>query len=303
MKANPLISVVIPTHNCGSHICDAVDSARAQTYAPIEIIVVDDGSTDNTVDRLKSLRDRVRYAHQHNQGVSAARNLGIELAKGEFIALLDADDVWHPQKLERQMWIHHRRSDIKVSGTSFLWFVQSAPKDLASYSGEPLVRDITLKHVLTNFSFGSCSGALIHRGCFEQVGSFDISLRVCEDLDLWLRVAARFPIAKLMEPLTYLRNRMGSLSSDAEALSIAHRLVLNRAFATLPQLKGQVRLHRMALAALYRHDASVYFGKGQRGRAIQELLHSAVEWPLPLPTPDRNPNFVRAKMLIRYCLP
>ena len=99
----PLVSVVIPTFNYGHCVVDAVESALGQTYSPVEVIVVDDGSTDDTRARLEPYRDRINYVHQPNQGLSAARNTGIRAARGPLVALLDSDDAFHPRKLELQV--------------------------------------------------------------------------------------------------------------------------------------------------------------------------------------------------------
>jgi len=96
---SPLVTVVIPTYNYGRYICETVESALGQTYSPVEIIVVDDGSMDDTRERLATYGDRIRYIHQQNRGLSAARNTGIQAARGEFVALLDSDDLWLPDKV------------------------------------------------------------------------------------------------------------------------------------------------------------------------------------------------------------
>src|SRR5436305_5180727 len=99
------VSVVIPTYNCGGLVAEAVGSVLAQSRLPAEIIVVDDGSRDDTRERLAPFGDRIRYVCQANQGVSAARNLGVQHARGEVIAFLDADDIWHPRRLELQLQV------------------------------------------------------------------------------------------------------------------------------------------------------------------------------------------------------
>src|SRR5208283_2367398 len=100
---DPLVSVVIPTYNCGRYICETVESALGQTYSPVEIIVVDDGSTDDTRERLTTYGDRVRYIYQQNTGPAVARNRGVQDAQGDWIAFLDADDLWLPYRLELQV--------------------------------------------------------------------------------------------------------------------------------------------------------------------------------------------------------
>src|SRR6516165_447182 len=114
---NDLVSVVIPTYNYRHFVTDAVASALEQTYQPVEVLVVDDGSRDDTRARLTPYLDRIRYIYQENQGLSAARNTGIRAAKGVWIALLDSDDAWHPRKLETQMEFIRQHPDIGVLGS------------------------------------------------------------------------------------------------------------------------------------------------------------------------------------------
>ena len=114
---SPLVTVVIPTYNYGRYICQTVESALGQTYSPVEIIVVDDGSTDDTRERLTAYGDRVRYIYLQNRGVSTARNIGIQAARGEFVALLDSDDLWLPDKLERQVTVGIHQPDIGLVAT------------------------------------------------------------------------------------------------------------------------------------------------------------------------------------------
>ncbi|MGL4378530.1 MAG: glycosyltransferase family 2 protein, partial [Microcoleaceae cyanobacterium] len=110
MSNTPLVSVVIPSYNCAKYVGEAIESVFAQTYSNYEIIVIDDGSQDNTREVLEKYHDRVNYVYQKNQGVSVARNHGIELAQGEFVAFLDADDYFFPDKLEAQMAIFQAKS-------------------------------------------------------------------------------------------------------------------------------------------------------------------------------------------------
>ena len=117
LDPRPTVSVVIPTYNYGRYICETIDSALAQTYKPLEVIVVDDGSTDDTRERLAAYSDRIRYILQKNSGPAAARNTGIVAAQGEFVALLDSDDLWLPEKVERQVALYLREQDAGIVAT------------------------------------------------------------------------------------------------------------------------------------------------------------------------------------------
>ena len=120
------VSVVIPTYNSGQYLPEALESVLAQTVPPLEIIVVDDGSTDDTADRLHPYLNLITYKFQTNSGVSAARNAGLQLAKGDYVAFLDADDVWHPRKLEFQMGILTSHPDLGLLGTGIVDWPESA---------------------------------------------------------------------------------------------------------------------------------------------------------------------------------
>ena len=115
----PVVSVVIPTYNCGRYIEEAVNSVLSQTYRSLEIIVVDDGSTDDTAGRLEKYTDRIRFVSQKNSGPSRARNVGMELSTGEYIAFLDADDRWLPEKLERQLACFQELEGIEMVFSGF----------------------------------------------------------------------------------------------------------------------------------------------------------------------------------------
>ena len=192
------ISVVIPTYNRAHTLPRALDSVLAQTRPAAEIIVVDDGSSDHTESMLRQGYPMVRYLRQSNLGVSAARNTGIQAACGDWIALLDSDDAWLPEKLERQcgaiadgcplvhsdeIWIRRgvRVNPMKKHAKSGGWIYQQCLPLCAI----------------------SPSAALIKRDLFDAIGLFDESLPACEDYDFWLRVCVRYPVAFIDEALIY----------------------------------------------------------------------------------------------------
>jgi glycosyltransferase involved in cell wall biosynthesis len=198
----PRVSAIIPTHNRKTFVREAVDSILAQAYGDYELIVVDDGSEDGTEEALKQYGGQVRYVYQENQGVSVARNHGLELAVGEFIAFLDSDDLWLPEKLGVQVTFMDEHPEAQICYTDEIWIrrgVRVNPrKKHAKYSGKIYPQCLPLCII-------SPSSALMRRGLFEQVGTFDPHFPVCEDYDLWLRVAARFPVFFIPQKLIVKR--------------------------------------------------------------------------------------------------
>src|SRR5262245_42426048 len=208
-----LVSVVIPTYNYGHFVTEAVESVLAQTYRAREIIVVDDGSTDDTASRLAVYGDAIRYIYQPNKGLSAARNTGIGAARGQLIALLDSDDKWHPRKLEAQLDYLVRFRQTGLVATGVATDIEAGWPDV----GDPqriVARAFTLKQLLLRSRFGP-SGVLVRKECFDAVGLFDTSLRSAEDRDMWIRIAGKFQVVKLEAPLKWYRQHDGNMSKAA----------------------------------------------------------------------------------------
>ncbi len=192
------ISVIIPTYNRKHTLQRAIDSVLAQTFKPYEIIIVDDGSKDGTKEWLLQNYPSVQYIHQPNNGVSSARNKGIQISQGSWIALLDSDDEWMPEKLEYQSRFIELNRDSSFCHTNEIWIRNGVRvnqmKKHKKYGGD------IFKHCLDICRI-SPSSSIIKKDVFEEVGAFDESLTVCEDYDLWLRVTAKFNILFLDEPL------------------------------------------------------------------------------------------------------
>lgn len=192
------VSVIIPTYNRISLLTKALDSVLCQTYSPLEVIVIDDASTDNTRSELESRYPQVRYACQTHQGVSAARNTGIKLARSEWIAFLDSDDAWWPYKLAEQVEALERHPGFLICHSDEIWIRNgrrmNPKKKHAKHGGWIFARCLPLCVI-------SPSSVIIHRSVFESVGRFDESLPACEDYDLWLRICARYPVLYVDQPL------------------------------------------------------------------------------------------------------
>jgi glycosyltransferase involved in cell wall biosynthesis len=183
-------------------VCEAIDSVLSQTYSDRELIVVDDGSTDNTRHVLSAYGDVLKYIHTCHGGPGAARNRGIEAAGGQYIAFLDSDDVWKPEKLMRQMEFFAAAPGESVCQTREIWFrrgVRVNPrKKHRMFSGWIFEKCLPLCIV-------SPSSVVIHRRVFNTVGVFDESLPACEDYDLWLRISPRYRIHLIDEELIIKR--------------------------------------------------------------------------------------------------
>lgn len=192
------ISVVIPTYNRARLLRRALDSVYNQSLPPQEVIVVDDGSDDDTADFIRRRYPEVRYQYQSKRGVSSARNRGIEMSCGEWIALLDSDDAWQPNKLHRQWKALQANPDYLACHTDEIWVRHgrrvNPMKKHAKKGGRVFQDNLPLCAI-------SPSSVIIHRKIFERVGRFDESLPVCEDYDLWLRICSHYPILFVEECL------------------------------------------------------------------------------------------------------
>ena len=192
------ISVIIPTYNRRNTLPRAVESVLNQTYKPIEIIVVDDGSTDGTKEMFSEMYPLVRYIYQVNSGVSSARNTGIKSASGDWIALLDSDDEWLPDKLDRQVKLLQDNAEIRFCHTNEIWIRNNVrinqKKKHQKYGGNIFNKCLDICRI-------SPSSSLFHTSVIKDVGLFDESLNVCEDYDLWLRITAKYPVLFLDQPL------------------------------------------------------------------------------------------------------
>ncbi len=190
------ITVIIPTHNRRDTLARALDSVLAQTLEPAEVIVVDDGSSDDTRNLVAGY-PQVRYLYQGNAGVSSARNLGIDAARGEWLAFLDSDDEWQPDKLRQQQALLRNNPNLKICHTEEIWIRNgrrvNAMKKHAKSGGNIFHRCLPLCVI-------SPSSVIIHKSIFESVGTFDPDLPACEDYDLWLRICARYPVGFVESP-------------------------------------------------------------------------------------------------------
>jgi len=230
MAAQPLISCIVPVFNGECYLREALESTFAQTYRPIEAIVVDDGSTDGTEGVAASYGRRLRYLWQPNAGPAAARNRGLDAARGEFVAFLDADDLWHPEKLARQMARFVARPELEVclGHAQNFWSPELAQGDAA----DPDAR------LMKPWAAYSCGVVLARRSVFDRVGPFTPELRVGEDGDWFLRAAERGTITEVL-PDVLLRRRLHEGNLTRRMASASREALLKRVKSSLDRRRGK----------------------------------------------------------------
>jgi glycosyltransferase involved in cell wall biosynthesis len=243
MDADDLVSVVIPAYNAERWIAATLASALAQTYRNLEIVVVDDGSTDKTsaIAEAFAARDpRVRVIHQTNRGLAAARNTGIAASRGSLIAPLDADDLWHPEKTAKQVAVM-REAGPRV-GVVYSWYsiIDESDRVIARALRPHHQGDIYAALVVSNF-ISSASIPLIRRSCLLELGGYDASLRTrgaqgCEDWKLYLAIAERYEFLLVPEYLVGYRRHPGSMSRSVLPMKRGHAEVLAEARQRHPEL-------------------------------------------------------------------
>jgi len=255
--SDPQVSIVIPTHNSSRYLVNALDSVLAQTVSDFEVLVVDDGSSDDTECVMRHYGPPVRYIKQQNSGVAVARNNGISESRGRYVAFLDADDVWLPFKLERQL----EKIDLNsASGACYSAFSivtsELEPVDVnqRQHSG-PLLESLLTKGNVV----GTPSTVICERELLFEVGGFDPELSYGADWDLWLRLAVRTGFCYVDEPLVMYRQHDANMSRSASLVESDSLRVLEKGFE-IDGLSDSLRAkRRAAFARNYMVLAGTYF--------------------------------------------
>ncbi len=271
-----VISVITPTYNRARFLPAAVASVLSQTFGDFELIIVDDGSEDNTPDVLKPFfaDRRVRYVYQENQGQSHARNLALKQATGDFIAFLDSDDVWAPDKLEKQLAVFRANPEVDiVHGDEAIINEQGSVVSLQNmrrYSGR-----IT-RYLLADNSV-SITTALVRRRCFDEMGGFDTSVGVADDYELWLRFSARYCYQYEPGIVASYRVMADQISSDKRRRYAANERIIQQFLARYGEVLSPGE-RRWGLARFYCRKARYFASAGERGKAVGAIagaLHNA----------------------------
>ncbi|HOM16915.1 MAG TPA: glycosyltransferase [Thermoguttaceae bacterium] len=275
----PLISVVIPVYNGQSFVAQAIESVLAQTWPRVELIVVNDGSTDRSAEVIARYADRLVLVEQPNRGVAAARNAGMERAQGEFVALLDQDDWWRPEKLARQAKLLLADPRIGLVHTAVEHYDQARQEWVGPLNPqarpELLVGQCFRRLLLDNQIYNST--VLLRAEALRQVGLCDLSIRgnTVQDYDLWLRIAKHWELAYVPEPMVIFRihghqgtwDRRLMLSEEARLLE---RVLAEENLGDDPELRAR-------MARLYDQLGGAHLDAGDRRSARQNFRRS-LQW-------------------------
>lgn len=228
----PRVSVVIPAYNSMTYLPETVESVLQQTFTDFEVLIVDDGSADAIEQWAATIADsRVRFVRQSNQGVSVARNLGITQAQGEYIAFLDADDLWECSKLEKQVRYMENHPTIGlVHSWVTLIDAKSRPlnKQLTSTAEGTVWQSLIIRNAI------ACCSVLVRRECFATAGLFDPLIRSAEDWEMWIRIALHYPIGLMREPLARYRVLPTSKSKNIQLVERSIAQIIEKTFQSIP---------------------------------------------------------------------
>jgi glycosyltransferase involved in cell wall biosynthesis len=284
MDVRPPVSVIIPTYNRAAMVTEAVASVLNQTYPNLEVLVVDDGSTDGTAAALARFGERLRVLRQaHRRGVSAARNLGIEAARGDWLALLDSDDLWLPEKLARQMACLADRPELLICQTEEIWVRRGVRvnKPLSHRMAAGQIFLPSLERCLV-----SPSAVVLHRDLIERHGGFDESLPAAEDYDLWLRLSWRYEVGLVPEPLMVKRGGHDDQLSRQWGLDRWRIQALTKILAESQLPAPYARAARETLA---RKCAIYAQGCARRGKTAEaEHYRELGLWAAAAPGPEKR---------------
>lgn len=269
----PKISVIIPTFNRASMVVETIDSVLNQTYKDFEIIVVDDGSTDDTTETLRPYFDRIKYLKQSNQGHAAARNAGFKVALGELIAQGDSDDLWFPEKLEKQVKYLNEHPDVDMVCGNGIFFGDpkvEGKKVIPDKRAIPLEREgVSLRSIFMKSSIRTPT-IIAKRHVFKGVGGFDPNFKICVDLDFAFRVLMKYKVVFMNEPLFKLRRHEGHLGGDSERRTLFNIKAIEKLLREYPEARaliGQDNINRR-LAYRYYRLGRIYRKKKRRSDAL-----------------------------------
>lgn len=270
--SKPVVSVITPTFNRAAFLPQAIESVLGQTFADLELLIIDDGSTDNTRQLVESYAQdkRVRYFYQKNQGQSIARNRGLQEARGEFVCFLDSDNAWMLDKLEKSVNVMQEQKGIDILYGDFVEIDEQGAElgvnRMKRHSGR-----VTPELLKDNFV--SMNTTMTRRACFECMGGFDTSDRLAEDYGLWLRLSTRYRFFYLPAVLGYYRIMQDQISTDKERRLKANEDLLLAFLERYPESVTRAE-RRRGLSHFYLRRARYFASNQQIRRGCRDLLRS-----------------------------
>jgi glycosyltransferase involved in cell wall biosynthesis len=270
----PKVSVIVPAYNAMTYLPETLKSVLQQTFTDFEVLIIDDGSTDNIVQWTGELVDsRVKLIVQQNQGASVARNTGIAQAQGEYIAFLDADDLWEPTKLEKQVHCLEENPEIGLVHTNMLlidWQGKSSGRVMKSNAEGDALKQLLKQNTIAT------SSVIVRNDCLKTVGEFDRNLRYSQDWDMWVRIAARYPLAVIKEPLVSYRQHPNNATKNWQ--------MLEQGFGMIEKLFQSVSQELMYLKNRSYGYASIFLAwkaiqNSDRQQAIYFRTQAIVHYP------------------------
>ena len=274
----PLVSVVIPAYNSAAFITETVDSVLQQTYPNLEVLVIDDGSTDNTREVLKPYEEKIEYYRKDNGGPASARNFGIRKASGVYVAFLDADDLWKEEKIDRQV---KRFDEMPGTGLVHTGSVQLKDGKIIERASRHCPNGNVFKELFSQNFIGT-STVLVRKECFQSLGLFDTreGFMAVEDYDMWLRIARKYRIEYIAEGLVYYRVHAEGISRNIDRSYLNEKRVIEEAISRWPQIKEEAVSIRKRMAVLYENYGTELLEYLNLPEARQKLMESLKYFPL-----------------------
>ena len=270
IRDNPTVSVIIPTYNRAHLIGRSIKSVLSQSYQDFEIIIVDDGSTDNTKEVVTSFNnERIRYIrHEKNKGEAAARNMGIRVARGKYIAFQDSDDEWLPEKLAKQIeLLKNTLPKVGVAYTGF-WKIENNEKTYIPFSWVNQKEGDIHKELLKGNFIGT-PATLLKKECFKKVGMFDEKLFHLVDWELWLRVSKYYHFKFIDEPLLVAYYDLDNVSTNQNEFIRAQELILEKHFEDFSKDKELLVTHYVYIGDLFISEGNVKKGRSYLIKALK----------------------------------
>jgi len=266
---NPKVSVIIPVYNGEQYIAQAIKSALSQTYNNVEVLVINDGSTDNTYTKIKPWLPSVKYVYQENKGLAAARNTGIRNSTGELIGFLDHDDLWLPEKLEIQVnyllkhkdiSLVHSKTEMKYEGN-----IERIPDPPLSKAIDKCFKELFFRNQIAGAT------VLLKKSCLDQIGLFDERMFFGEDYELWLRMSRFFLIGYIDRVLYLYRQHSSNMSTNFERALLGEIKVIETILIKFPEIYQELgdSVVKNRLYGLYHRMANFYSYLDKRESARQ----------------------------------